>query len=383
MAEICARLGPAERLCEGTCILNGVSEPVSIGAIEQFLSEYALAHGHVDTSTPPPNGWRVAVVGSGAGGLACADDLARKGYAVTIFDSALVPGGLLVNGTAAFRIEKSIVQRRIEILQKRGVVFRLGQRLGKDLTLNKLRAEYHAVFLGFDSQQARPFEVPGANLTGVVQALPFILQKNTPIWLDLPPLDVTNKCVVVVGGGDTAIDCLRTAIRAGAQQVIGVYRRDEADMSCSRREYHNAIEEGAHFIFRATPVAVLDKVAGEVAGLRLIHTEPGQTDSSGRRSFSAVPGSEFQIAADWVIPALGFTSLPCPHTGDFGELAINDWGGVIVDADQMTNLPGVFAGGDIVRGPSLVLHTVRDARQAAGRIDAYLSATGKASPSPN
>ena len=227
MAEICARVCPTDRLCEGSCILNGVSEPVSIGAIEQFLAEYAFAHGHADASTAPPNGLRVAVVGSGPGGLACADELARRGYAVTVFDSALVPGGLLVNGTPAFKVERSIVQRRIEILQKRGVVFRLGVKLDENLTFGELRAGFDAVFLGFDSRKARPLEIPGADLQGVVQALPFILQKITPVPLELPPIEVSGKRVVVLGAGDTAMDCLRTAIRCGAREAVCVYRRDE------------------------------------------------------------------------------------------------------------------------------------------------------------
>ena len=257
MAEICARVCPTDRLCEGSCILNGVSEPVSIGAIEQFLAEYAFAHGHVDASTAPPNGLRVAVVGSGPGGLACADELARRGYAVTVFDSALVPGGLLVNGTPAFKVERSIVQRRIEILQKRGVIFRLGVKLDENLTFGQLRTEFDAVFLGFDSRKARPLEIPGADLQGVVQALPFILQKITPVPLELPPIEVSGKRVLVVGAGDTAMDCLRTAIRYGAREAVCVYRRDEADMPCGRHEYENAVEEGARFVFQAAPVAVL------------------------------------------------------------------------------------------------------------------------------
>src|SRR5512136_215505 len=190
MAEICARVCPTDRLCEGSCLLNGVSEPVSIRAIEQFLAEYAFAHGQVDASTAPPTGQRVAVVGSGPGGLACADELARHGYAVTIFDSALVPGGLLVNGTPAFRVERSIVQRRIEILRKRGVVFRLGVKLQESFSFRELRDAFEAVFLGFDSRKARPLEIPGADLQGVIQALPFILQKTTPVPLELPPIEV-------------------------------------------------------------------------------------------------------------------------------------------------------------------------------------------------
>jgi glutamate synthase (NADPH/NADH) small chain len=376
MAEVCARVCSTDHLCEGSCILNGVSEPVSIGAIEQFLAEYAFAHGHADASTAPPNGLRVAVVGSGPGGLACADELARRGYAVTVFDSALVPGGLLVNGTPAFKVERSIVQRRIEILQKRGVVFRLGVKVDETLTFGQLRSDFDAVFLGFDSRKARPLEIPGADLQGVVQALPFILQKITPVPLELPPIEVSGKRVVVLGAGDTAMDCLRTAIRCGAREAVCVYRRDEADMPCGRHEYENAVEEGARFVFQAAPIAVLGNDQRHVTGLRLVRTELGLMDSTGPRPFLVQAGSEFELPADLIVLALGFDPLPCPHSGDFGDLAVNDWGGIVVDSDQMTSIPGVFAGGDIVRGPSMVLHAVRDARRAAAQIHAYLAAVG-------
>ena len=374
MAEICARVCSTDRLCEGSCILNGVSEPVPIGAIEQFLAEYAFAHGHADASAAPPNGLRVAVVGSGPGGLACADELARRGYAVTIFDSALVPGGLLVNGTPAFKVERSIVQRRIDILQKRGVVFRLGVKLDENLTFGELRTDFDAVFLGFDSRKARPLEISGADLQGVVQGLSFILQKITPVPLELPPIEVSGKRVVVLGAGDTAMDCLRTAIRCGAREAVCVYRRDEMDMPCGRHEYENAVEEGARFVFQAAPVAVLGDDQRRVTGLRLIRTELGLMDSPGPRPFLVRSGSEFELLADLVVLALGFDPLPCPHSGDLSDLAVNDWGGIVVDGNQMTSIPGVFAGGDIVRGPSMVLHAVRDARRAAEHIHAYLAA---------
>jgi glutamate synthase (NADPH/NADH) small chain len=373
MAEICARVCPTDRLCEGSCILNGVSEPVSIGAIEQFLAEYAFAHGHADVSTAPPNGLRVAVVGSGPGGLACADELTRRGYAVTVFDSALVPGGLLVNGTPAFKVDRSIVQRRIEILKQRGVAFRLGVKLDETLTFGQLRTDFDAVFLGFDSRKARPLEIPGADLQGVVQALPFILQKITPVPLELPPIEVSGKRVVVLGAGDTAMDCLRTAIRYGAREAVCVFRRDEADMPCGRHEYENAVEEGARFVFQAAPVAVLGNDQRQVTGLRVVGTELGLMDSPGPRPFLIRSGSEFELPADLIVLALGFEPLPCPHSGDFSDLAVNDWGGIVVDGNQMTNIPGVFAGGDIVRGPCMVLHAVRDARRAAAQIHNYLS----------
>lgn len=379
LADICARLCPEDRMCEATCILNGVSEPVSIRALEQFLTDYAMAHGHVDTSTAPPNGRRVAVVGSGPGGLAAADELARRGYAVTIFDSALLPGGLLVNGLPAFKLEQSIVQRRIEILQRRGVTFRLGARLGEDPTLMQLRTGFDAVYLGFDSRRARSLVVPGAELSGVVQAVPFLVRKLTPIPLEVPPLELSGQRIAVLGAGDTALDCVRAALRYGAREAVCIYRRDEADMPGSRREYKHALEEGARFLFRAAPLAVLGNAQGRVAGLRLIRTEPGPVEEGPptpprqRRTLRNLPGSEFDLETDVVVLALGFDPLPCPRTDDFSALAVNEWGGLVVDANQMTSVPGVFAGGDLVRGPSLVLDAVRDARRAAAQIDAFLA----------
>ncbi len=374
MAEICARVCPSDHLCEGACILESISEPVSIQALEQFLTEYAFAHGAVDASTAPPNGRKVAVVGSGPGGLACAEQLAKQGYAVSLFDSAMMPGGLLVHGTPAFKLDKSIVQRRIDLLKKRGVTFRLGIKLWEELTLNQLRKDFDAVYLGWDSRKARELDIPGSCLHGVVQALPFLLQKTTPIPLDLPHIDVAGKRVVVIGGGDTAMDCLRAAIRYEAAEALCVYRRDQSDMPCSAREYQDAVEEGARFQFCASPVAVVGNERGQTAGLRLLRTEIGITEDRGRRPFLVQPGTEFEMPADWVILALGFEPLPCDHTGDFEALAVNDWGGLVVDKDQMTSLPGIFAGGDLVRGPSLLLHAVRDARHAAARMHAYLSA---------
>jgi glutamate synthase (NADPH) small chain len=372
MAEICTRLCDSDRLCESNCILEGKAEPVAIGAIEQFLSDYALAHGAVTTATAPPNGLRVAVIGSGPAGLACADELARMGYGVTIFDSALVPGGLLLNGVPAFKLEKSAVQRRIDLLKRRGVTFRLGVKLCEDIALTQLLAEFHAVFLGFDSRRSRLLEIPGANLKGVVQPIPFILRTATNLELEVAPPEVSGKRVLVLGAGDTAMDCLRTAIREGAGQTWCVYRGDEQDMRCNRRDYRDAREEGAQFIFRSAPVAVLGDETGRARHIRFVRTAPGRKDSSGRRTFAPVPGAEFEMEANWIVPALGFDPVPCPHSGDFAKLQTNPSGGLIVHENQMTSLPGVFAGGDIVRGPSLVLHAVRDGRRAAARIEAYL-----------
>jgi glutamate synthase (NADPH/NADH) small chain len=278
-------------------------------------------------------------------------------------------------------VERSIVQRRIEILKQRGVAFRLGVKLDETLTFGQLRSDFDAVFLGFDSRKARPLEIPGADLQGVVQALPFILQKITPVPLEMPPIEVSGKRVLVLGAGDTAMDCLRTAIRYGAREATCVYRRDEWDMPCSRQEYKNATEEGARFVFQTALVAVLGNEQRQVTGLRVVRTELGLMDAPGPRPFLIRPGSEFELAADLIVTALGFDPLPCPHSGDLADLAVNDWGGIVVDSNQMTSIPGVFAGGDIVRGPSMVLHAVRDARRAATQIHGYLSTRKKAEKS--
>jgi glutamate synthase (NADPH/NADH) small chain len=271
-------------------------------------------------------------------------------------------------------MECSVVQRRIDLLQKRGVIFRLGVKLEEDLSFADLHNGFDAVFLGFDSRKARPLNVPGADLQGVIQALPFLLQKTTPVPLELAPIEVAGKRVVVVGAGDTAMDCLRAAIRYGASEAVCVYRRDEADMPCSRHEYENAREEGARFQFQVAPVGVLGNEQRQATGLRLVDTELGLMEATGPRPFLVRPGTEFELPADLIVLALGFEPLPCPHSGDFSNLTVNDWGGIIVDSNQMTSIPGVFAGGDIVRGPSLVLHAVRDARRAATQIHSYLSA---------
>ncbi len=367
MPEICARVCPQERLCENACILNSCSEPIAIGAIEKFINEYAFAHGEVDTTVPPPNGLNVAVIGSGPGGLACADELAKLGYAVTIFEAQSIPGGLLVNGIPSFKLEKEIVARRIHILQQRGVCFRLNTKIGTNISFSELRKHFDAVFIGIGAQQPKALDVPGAEFTGIYDALPFLIEKNVS---RLNEIDVQNKHVAVLGGGDTAMDCLRSALRSGAGEAVCLYRRDLSNMPGSRKEYANALEEGAIFHFLTNPVS-LEGADGRVTNVRCVRMELGEPDASGRRKPRAVPGSEFLVKADVVIVAYGFDPFPI-NQWKFDGINVNEWGGVIVDAKQMTSLPGVFAGGDSSRGPSLVVHAVRDARKAAAAIHDYL-----------
>jgi glutamate synthase (NADPH) small chain len=379
MPEICSRVCPQERLCEGSCILNARTDPVTIGAVERFINDYAFRHGAIELVQAPPNGRKVAVVGSGPGGLACADELAKLGYRVTIFESQLIPGGLLVNGIPSFKLEKHIVDRRIDLLSLRGVEFRLGVRVGWDVSLEGLRERYQAVFLGVGAQKPKPLDIPGAQFKGIVDALPFLIEKNvnSPL-VDAPPMNVHGKRVVVLGGGDTAMDCLRTALRSGAAEVTCIYRRDLANMPGSRKEFANATEEGARFEFLTNPTEVVGNEAGNVAAVRCVRMELGAPDASGRRKPRAVPGSESTVAADIVIVAYGFDPVPFPEGSDFNRLEFDDWDGVRVDANQMTNLPGVFSGGDSVRGPSLVVHAVRDGRRAARGIQHYLDEQSRA-----
>jgi len=369
---ICSRTCPTDRLCEGHCILDGTAEPVTIGAIERFLNEYAFAHGGVEVSTAPPNGFRVAVVGSGPSGLTCADELAQRGYAVTVHATRPVPGGLLVNGTPAFKVDKSVVHQRIEVLKKKGVVFRLEMKIGEDVTLGELREGHDAVYVCVGAPTARPLHLPGEDLSGVIQALPFIMQHTTSSAIDPPPIDVTGKRVVVIGGGDTAMDCLRTAVRCRASDVLCVYRRDEASMPCGQVEHDEALEEHARFLYQAVPVAVLGDEQNRVTGLRLVRTEPGAPGADGRPEFKAIAGTEFEIPADYVILALGFDPTSFPPSSDFANLATGDNGGLQTDEHHMTNVERVFAGGRIVRGSSMVVDSVRDARQAAADIDSFL-----------
>jgi len=373
MPEVCSRICPQERLCEGACILNGKSEPVSIGAIERFINEYAFAHGGMDASQVVPNGFRAAVVGSGPGGLACADELAKRGYLVTVFESQALPGGLLVNGIPAFKLEKTVVWRRVEMLKQRGVEFRLGVRVGRDRTLGQLREEFDAVFLGFGALQAKPLDIPGAQLEEVHQGLPFLIQKNIGTDPDVPAIEVKGRRVVVLGGGDTAMDCLRTALRCGAAEVTCLYRRDLANMPGSRKEYKAAIEEGAKFTFLTNPLAVVANAEGQITHIRCQKMQLGAPDKSGRRKPEPVAGAAFDQPADVVLVAYGFDPVPFPAGSDLRQIQTNDWGAVVVDQNQMTSLPGVFAGGDLVRGPSLLVHAVRDGRKAALGIHSYLS----------
>ena len=373
MPEICSRVCPQDRLCESACILNARSEPVSIGAVEKFINEYAFAHEELDAAVTPPNGFKVAVVGSGPGGMACADELAKLGYAVTIFEAQTRPGGLLVNGIPSFKLEKRIVERRFDLLRRRGVAVRCGVTVGRDISLSSLRENFDAVYLAIGAQKPKELDIPGADLRGVFHALPFLIQKNLGTVRRIRRSKCAANASRCLGGGDTAMDCLRTAIRCGAREAICIYRRDLENMPGSRREYINATEEGARFMFLTNAVSLSGNAAGEVCEARCVRMELGEPDAKGRRKPRPIPGSEFSLPIDVVLIAYGFDPVPIFAAGNSDKIEVNKWSGVIVDENQMTSVPGVFAGGDLVRGPDLVVRAVRDSRKAAAGIHKYLS----------
>lgn len=377
MPEVFSRICAQDGQCEAQCLLGGPSDAVSIGAIERFLQEYAWRQGTLDSSPVMPNGYRVTVVGSGPGGLVCANDLSRLGYAVTVFESHSVPGGLLVNGLPAFKLERSILERRIEWLKGRGVEFRCGVRLGEEVHLHELRRDFDAVFLAVGARQGRPVKIPGADLGGVWQAVPFLFAQSQDARFDLPPLEIAGRRVVVLGAGDTAMDCLRTAIRCGAAEAICLYRRDEASVPAMRHHYSEACEEGARFRFQVLPVALEGNVRRQVTAVRCVETRLVPDPAGGCPAVEPVDVAPFEVPAELVVVAYGFERGPCPPGCGFEEMAVTSSGLLRVDDNEMTSLPGVFAGGDLVHGPGELMQSVREARKAARGIHAWLAGKSK------
>jgi glutamate synthase (NADPH/NADH) small chain len=371
MPEICSRVCPQDRLCESACILNARSEPVSIGAVEKFINEYAFAREELDAAIPPSNGFKVAVVGSGPGGMACADELAKLGYAVTIYEAQTRPGALLVNGIPSFKLEKRIVDRRFELLRGRGVAIRCNVTVGRDIPLSSLREEFDAVYLAIGAQKPKEHDILGANLRGVFHALPFLIQKNVGTS-DESPIDVRGKRVAVLGGGDTAMDCLRTAIRCGAHEAICIYRRDLENMPGSRREYLNAVEEGAEFMFLTNAVFIVRERCRRC--FRSALCAHGTRRTGCKRPAQTTPDSRLRIQFADRCSSYCLWIRPGP---DFRRRQLRRDRSQQVDRrdrqNQMTSVPGVFAGGDLVRGPDLVVRAVRDSRKAAAGIHKYLS----------
>lgn len=378
LPSICGRVCPQESQCEGSCVLGIKGEPVSIGKLERYVGDWQIAHAN---ELPKPeikkNGRRVAIVGSGPSGLACASDLARMGYEVKIFEALHKVGGVLVYGIPEFRLPKDkIVAKEVEAVRALGVEIETDVIIGRTLTIDDLLTTegYDAVFVGSGAGLPRFMGIPGENLNGVFSANEFLTRNNlmkaydeeydTPIY--------AGKKVVVVGGGNVAMDSVRTAKRLGAEAVI-VYRRSEAELPARREEVHHAKEEGIVFKMLNNPVAILGDEKGNVVGIECIRMELGEPDASGRRSPVPVEGSEFRIDCDEVIMALGTSPNPLIKSTTEG-LETNRRGCLVADEEGATTRPGVFAGGDAVTGAATVILAMGAGRRAARAIDAYIRA---------
>ena len=383
LPEMCGRVCPQDRLCEKACTLNDTNfGAVTIGAVEKYITDTAAEMGwKPDLSHVEPTGKKVAIVGAGPAGLAAADILARNGVTPVVFEKYAEAGGLLTFGIPEFKLEKDIVIRRREILESMGCEFRFNTEIGKDIAFDDLMNEYDAVFLGMGTYKYMKGGFPGEDLDGVYEALPFLVgnvnnNHADKGWQrdDIDFVNMAGKKVVVLGGGDTTMDCTRTSIRQGADEVYCVYRRDEANMPGSPKEVANAKEEGVQFRFNRNPVRVVGE-NGKVTGLEVITTQLGEPDENGRRRPEPIAGSEEIIPCDAVVVAFGFQPNPPEWLKDHG-VNTHNWGGVDCAEEQefafQTSNPKIFAGGDMVRGSSLVVNAVYEGRQAAEGILDYL-----------
>jgi glutamate synthase (NADPH/NADH) small chain len=377
LPEICGRICPQDRLCEGACTLDDANGAVSIGNIEKYITDEALKQGwRPDISDVIDTGKRVAIVGAGPAGLAAADVLARNGIRPTIYDSNSEIGGLLTFGIPPFKLDKDVVRTRRQILEGMGVSFVLNTRVGEDLPFQTLLDDFDAVFLGMGTYTYVKGEFPGEKLSGVFEALPYLVANIQP---ELDPenvqtssINLKGKRVIVLGGGDTGMDCVRTAVRQGATSVSCVYRRDEQSMPGSRREVENSKEEGVEFLFNQQPLEI---VGGErLAGVRVIETQLGSLGPDGRRQLEMIEGNEQLLAADAVVIAFGFRASPELWFSDF-NINVKENGLVALNNKEQfqTANPKVFAGGDMVRGSDLVVTAVFEGREAAKGIVHFLT----------
>lgn len=381
LPEVCGRVCPQDRLCEGACTLSDDFGAVTIGSIEKFITDTAFKMGwRPDMSGVVKTEKRVAIVGAGPAGLACADILVRNGVTPVVFDKYPEIGGLLTFGIPAFKLEKDVIQLRREIFTEMGVEFVLNTEIGKDIPFQQLLDEYDAVFLGMGTYRYMQGGFDNESAPGVYEALPYLIA-NTNKLMGLEQaafnyVDMKGKKVVVLGGGDTAMDCVRTAVRQGAEKVICAYRRDEENMPGSRREVQNAREEGVDFQFNLQPLDIAVDEAGRACGVKLVKTQLGAPDAAGRRSPETVPGSEHVLEADAVIIAFGFQPSPANWFADYG-IILDEKGRVRAPAKGkypfQTSNPKIFSGGDMVRGSDLVVTAIFEGRQAAEGILDYLN----------
>ncbi len=378
LPEVCGRVCPQDRLCEGACTLNDDFGAVTIGNAEKYITDTAFAMGwKPDMTGVKMTDKQVAVIGAGPAGLGCADVLMRNGVKPVVFDRYPEIGGLLTFGIPEFKLEKSVMALRRRVFTEMGVEFRLNTEVGVDIGFDEILRDFDAVFLGMGTYTYMKGGFTGEDLPGVHDALPFLVANvnRNQKWEKNPNdfIDVRGKRVVILGGGDTAMDCNRTSIRQGATSVTCAYRRDEANMPGSRREVQNAREEGVQFLYNRQPVEIIGD--GRVEGVKLVETRLGDPDEKGRRRPEVIPGSEEILPADVVLIAFGFRPSPAPWFAQF-DIGLNDWQGVIAPEQQefkfQTTNPKIFAGGDMVRGSDLVVTAIWEGRQAGEGILDYL-----------
>jgi glutamate synthase (NADPH/NADH) small chain len=390
MPEICGRICPQDRLCEGNCVIEfSGHDAVTIGSVEKYITDTAWDNGWVEpVSVGPARGQSIGVIGAGPAGLATAEYMRMGGYDVHVYDRYDRSGGLLTYGIPGFKLEKPVVMRRIERLEEAGIIFHRGFEVGRDASMEELRSKHDAILVATGVYKARDLDVPGIDLDGVHSALDFLTASNRRGFgddlsqHDCGDLNAKGKDVIVIGGGDTAMDCVRTAIRQGAKSVKCLYRRDRDNMPGSQREVQNAEEEGVEFIWLSAPLAVNGKNHAESVEVQQMRL--GAPDFSGRRSPEPVTGATTTLPADLVIGALGFEPEELPQMFGAPELTTTRWGTLLVDnKTMMTSLDGVFAAGDIVRGASLVVWAIRDGRDVAEHMHKYLKASARKTTQKN
>ncbi len=388
--EICGRICPQDRLCEGNCVIEQSGHgTVTIGAVEKYITDTAMEQGWVKPIRPhAERPESVGIIGAGPGGLAAADALRRQGVQVTVYDRYDRGGGLMTYGIPGFKLEKDVVMKRMAQLEDGGVTFELNCDVGQDLSFKELRGRHHAVLIATGVYKTREIKAPGVGSAGIVRAIDFLTASNRKSFGDAVPdfddgtLNAQGKQVVVIGGGDTAMDCVRTAVRQGATSVKCLYRRDRANMPGSQREVQNAEEEGVEFVWLSAPQGFLGSAPGEagsadgaeavpdrVTGVMIQQMRLGAPDTTGRQSPELIEGSDYIAEADLIVQALGFEPEDIPALWDVPELEVTRWGTIRADyRTHATAMEGVYAAGDIVRGASLVVWAIRDGREAAEAI---------------
>ena len=384
MPEVCGRICPQDRLCEGNCVIEQSGHgTVTIGSVEKFITDNAWANGWVKPiKIEKELNQSIGIIGSGPAGLACAEQLRKKGYKITVYDRYDRAGGLLIYGIPNFKLEKEVVERRIKLLKDGGINFKLNFEVGKDATLDELKKEHDAILIATGVYKPREIDIKGSDLGNIFPAMEFLTTSNKKGLGDKVEnfengtLNAKDKNVVVIGGGDTAMDCVRTAVRQKAKSVKCLYRRDKENMPGSAREVANAEEEGVEFVWLSGPKEFIGK--NKVEKVLVNKMKLGDPDDGGRRKPIIDKGSEYEIETDIVIKSLGFDPEDLPKLFDEKDLQVSKWGTIKIDFDTMeTNLKGVFAAGDIVRGASLVVWAIKDGRDVAESIDKLLKSKRK------